>query len=180
MPRTRGLRAGWLLGVALVLLGAGGQSKPDPLERMAPLLGRWAGSAEGQPGTGTVRRDYERVLRDRFIRVRNRSEYPAQAKNPKGEIHEDEAFISFDRARNALVLRQFHVEGFVSQYVLDPSTTADRLVFSSEAIENIPPGFRARETYVIAGPDAFEEIFEMAEPGKPFEVYSRSRFSRIR
>jgi hypothetical protein len=44
------------------------------------------------------------------------------------------------------VFRQFHVEGFVNQYALDTSSTADRLVFLSEAIENIPAGFRARET----------------------------------
>ena len=29
-------------------------------------------------------------------------------------------------------------------------------------------------------PDEFEEIFELAESGKPFEVYSRSRFKRLR
>jgi len=40
-------------------------------------------------------------------------------------------------------------------------------VFTSEAIENIPAGWRARETYVVTGPDEFEEVFELAEPGKP-------------
>ena len=44
-------------------------------------------------------------------------------------------------------------------------------MFTSEAIENIPAGWRARETYVMTSADAFEEIFELAEPGKPFEVY---------
>jgi hypothetical protein len=51
-------------------------------------------------------------------------------------------------------------------------------VFTSEQIENIPVGFRARETYVVIGPDAFEEIFELAEPGKAFETYSHARFTR--
>ena len=40
----------------------------------------------------------------------------------------------------------------------------------TESIENIPAGWRARETYVTHGPDEFEEIFELAEPGKPFVV----------
>lgn len=57
------------------------------------------------------------MLNSQFIRVQNRSEYPPQEKNPKGEVHEDEGFISYDRARQRLVLRQFHVEGFVNQYV---------------------------------------------------------------
>ena len=38
--------------------------------------------------------------------------------------------------------------------------------------ENIPAGWRARETYVVHGPDEFEEIFELAEAGSPFELYS--------
>jgi hypothetical protein len=76
------------------------------------------------------------------------------------------------------MLRQFHVEGFVNQYVLDGLSTVDRLVFTSESIENIPAGFRARETYVFSGNDQFEEIFEIAEPGQDFAVYSRSRLTR--
>lgn len=78
------------------------------------------------------------------------------------------------------MFRQFHVEGFVNQYVLDPSSTGDRLVFTSESIENIPAGFRARETYLFSGTDNLEEIFELAEPGKDFEVYSRSRLTRVK
>ena len=52
-------------------------------------------------------------------------------------------------------------------------------MFTTEAIENIPPGWRARETYVI-GADRLEEIFELAEPGKDFAVYSRNRLTRAR
>jgi hypothetical protein len=37
---------------------------------------------------------------------------------------------------------------------------------SDEAIENIRAGWRARETYVIHGTDEFEQIFELAAPGK--------------
>ena len=38
--------------------------------------------------------------------------------------------------------------------------------------------FRARETYKIIGPDEFIEVFEIAEPGKDFEVYSENHFKR--
>lgn len=153
---------------------------PDPFAKVAPLLGRWTGASEGQPGKGTSEREYARALGDKFIRVHNRSHYPPQPANPKGETHQDDGFISSDRARKALVLRQFHTEGFVNQYVEAPESTAARIVFTSEAIENIPAGWRARETYVMAGADAFEEIFELAEPGKDFELYSRARFTRVR
>ena len=152
----------------------------DPFGPVAFMLGRWEGTSEGRPGTGTVRRAYERALNGRFIRVRNRSEYPAQEKNPKGEVHEDEGFLSFDRARKRLVLRQFHVEGFVNQYVQEGEPSAGTIVFTTESIENIPPGWRARETYVLHGPDEFEEIFELAEPEKAFELYSRARLKRVK
>jgi len=144
------------------------------------LVGRWEGNSEGQPGAGKVSREYKLTLKGKFMHVQNRSEYPAQEKNPKGEIHQDEGFISFDRNRKKLVLRQFHVEGFVNQYVEDDASSPIRIAFTTESIENIPAGWRARETYVVLGPDEFEEVFELAEDGKSFQLYSRARLKRIR
>ena len=54
------------------------------------------------------------------------------------------------------------------------------VVFTTEAIENIPAGWRARETYLVHGPDEFEEIFELAQGEKPFEVYSLARLKRVK
>lgn len=150
----------------------------DPLQPLAFLIGRWEGTSEGQPGAAKVQREYARVLNSRFIRGQNKSVYPPQEKNPKGETHEDLGIFSFDTSRRHAILRQFHVEGFVNQYVADLDPQLGKLVFTSEAIENIPPGWRARETYVVLGPDEFEEVFELAGPGKPFELYSRARFKR--
>jgi hypothetical protein len=152
----------------------------DPLMPLAGLVGRWSGTSEGQPGSGTVEREYERVFGTRFIRARNTSTYPPQAKNPKGEVHHDEGWFSFDTRRKRIIFRQFHVEGFVTQYVEDGTSTVQAATFTSEAIENIPTGYRARETYLMHGPDDLEEVFEMAEPGKGFEVYSRTRLKRVR
>jgi hypothetical protein len=170
-----------MLAVACVLgedTAAQTPAASDPFERLSFLIGRWEGTSEGRPGRGTVRREYAHALKSRFIRGFNRNEYPPQEKNAKGEIHEDEGWFSYDRARKRLILRQFHVEGFVTQYVEDTDSTAKRLVFTAESIENIPVGWCARETYVVHGPDEFEEIFELAQAGKPFEVYSRSRLTR--
>jgi hypothetical protein len=152
----------------------------DRFAAVSSLLGKWAGTSEGQPGTGTVEREYERVLGSRFIRVRNRSTYPPQEKNPKGETHEDEGFISFDNARKHLVFRQFHVEGFVNTYAQQVDAKPGTVVFVTESIENIPSGYRARETYVWHSPDDMEEIFELAEPGKDYSVYSRTRLKRVK
>ena len=87
--------------------------------------------------------------------------------------------ISFDKRRKNFVLRQFHIEGFVNQYVMTSSSADGKtIVFTSESIENIPAGYRARETYKILGRDEFTEVFEIAEPGKDFEVYSEGHFKR--
>jgi hypothetical protein len=162
-----------------VLAAEPATAKPSPLDRLRYFLGTWVGEGHGQPGNSTVEREYRLILGDRFIEARSQSTYAPQEKNPKGEVHEDRGIFSWDRARGRFVLRQFHVEGFVNHYVADSlDAIADSLVFTSEAIENIPSGFRARETYRMAGPDEFLERFEMAEPGGAFALYSETRFKR--
>lgn len=157
-----------------------GQTKQtDVWEPMKFFLGKWEGTAEGQPGNSKVEREYRLVLNNKFIQAQNRSVYEPQPKNPKGEIHEDWSMISFDKSRKQFVFRQFHVEGFVNEYV-STSISADgkTIVLTSESIENIPAGWRARETYRIVGPDEFTETFELAEPGKDFQIYTECRFRR--
>ncbi len=149
----------------------------DALATLARLEGEWRGAGEGEPGTSNVERSYRWVLGGRYHEVRNRSTYAPQPKNPKGEQHEDMGLVSYDKARKKLVFRQFHVEGFVTHYVLD-STTPEMFVFMSEAIENIPPGFRARETLHFVGDGQLEEVFEIAEPDKDFEIYSKTRLAK--
>ena len=166
-----------LLG-ASGLAGASQATTSSRLSAVQPFVGKWQGTSEGQPGTGTLTREYRAILRDRFIEETNRSVYPPQEKNPKGEIHEHRSFFSFDNARKTVVFRQFHAEGFVNQYVLEPTTKPGVLVFVSEAIENIPQGYRARETYTFISANEFEEVFEIAEPGKDFELYSKARLKR--
>lgn len=175
-------RGAWITaGLVLSQMIVSGQppASRDRLALLAPLIGKWTGTTEGEPGAGTVEREYQWILGSRFVELRNVSTYPPQAKNPKGERHEDRGIFSADAARSTIVLRQFHVEGFVNHYVLDPESPPDRLVFTTEAIENIPAGWRARETYAI-GADRLEETFELAEPGKAFAVYSRNRLTRVK
>ena len=148
-----------------------------PLQPLAFLDRPLGGNARGPPRRGA---SAARVRAHSELAVHSGREperLPAAGKNSKGDVHEDLGLFSFDSTRKRLVFRQFHKEGFVNQYVHDPAQT-DKVVFTIEAIENIPVGWRARETYVVHGTDAFEEIFELAEPGKDFEVYSHARFKR--
>ena len=112
--------------------------------------------------------------------MKNRSVYPSQERNAKGEQHEDLGIFSVDQSRKQIVFRQFHVEGFVNQYVQGPQPADGTLVFVTESIENIPSGWRARETYTIISANEFEEVFELAPPDKPFDLYSRARLKRVK
>jgi nitrobindin-like protein len=143
------------------------------------FVGSWEGTGKGQPGVSKTEREYRFVLNGKFLHVRNRSVYEPQAKSPKGEIHEDWGLLSFDKGRKQFVLRQFHGEGFVNHYVQSSfAPDGKSFTLTTEHIENIPAGWRARETYRIVSPDEFVEVFELAEPGKDFEIYTESRYKR--
>jgi hypothetical protein len=76
-------------------------------------------------------------------------------------------------------LGSFHLEGFVNQYRVESiSAEGKTIVFISESIENIPAGFKAKETYHFTGDAKFAETFELAEPGKDFELYTKTDFTK--
>lgn len=144
------------------------------------LVGSWKGKGGGEPGIGDYERIYRFIFNKKFLEVWNKSTYPPSGNYPKGEIHEDSGYISYDKMRHCFVLRQFHVEGFVNQYKLDIiSADGKKIIFVSEAIENISPGWRAKETYQILGTDEFSETFELAPPDKPYEIYTSFTLQRM-
>jgi hypothetical protein len=170
-----------LLTSAVAAQGPPKTATPDPFAPIRFMVGTWKGDSSGQSGKGTSERTYAFELGDAFLVARNTAVYPPQPKNDKGETHRDAGFVSYDKLRKTLVFRQFHSEGFVNQYLLDPKATrGDTVVFVTEMIENIMPGWRARETYQKTGPDTMVETFELAEPRKEFEVYSVSKLTRVR
>jgi len=142
------------------------------------FIGSWTGTGDGVDGNGTYERSYQFVFNKKYIEVKNKSIYAATKENPKGYVHEDVGYISYDKMRKTFVFRQFHGEGFVNQYTLD-SLSEDKktIVFISEAIENIPTGWRARETYTV-GNDTLTEVFNLAEPGKDFTPYTKAMLTR--
>lgn len=124
------------------------------------MIGTWRGTSEGQPEKGKYERTYQVVLNKKFIEVKNKSTYPPSKDNPKGEVHEDDAFISYDKGRKTFVLRQFHIEGFVNQFKIETiSPDGKTIVFISESIENIPAGYREKESYQIINKNEFIETF---------------------
>lgn len=176
------MRKALLIIVVLSALCFGQSEKtPDVWEPLRFFVGSWEGTSKGQPGNSKVEREYQFVLNGGFLQVKNKSIYARQRLSPKGEAHEDQGLFSYDRNRKQFVLRQLHIEGFVNHYAFDPAASDGRtLTFVSESIENIAPGWRARETYRILNPNEFIETFELAAPGKEFTVYTESRFKRKR
>lgn len=151
----------------------------DTWQHFKFFIGTWKGNGKGESGVSEVEREYQLVLNGKFINVRHKSIYKPQTRNPKGETHEDWGYVSYDRARKVHVLRQFHVEGFVTQYYsTDIAPDGKTLVFTSESLENLPSGYKARETYKILNENEFVEVFELAPPGKEFSVYSENHFKR--
>lgn len=145
------------------------------------FIGRWIGDSNGEPGNGKYERSYEAIFNNKYIEIKNKSIYPPSSNHPKGEVHEDRGFISYDKGRKTFVLRQFHIEGFVNQYKIESiSQDGKTIVFVSESIENIPAGYRAKETYQVVNENEFAETFEIAEPGKDFELYSTATLRRTK
>ena len=146
---------------------------------LKPFVGEWKGEGGGQPGKGKYERSYQFILNKRFIEIKNKSTYEPTTQHPNGEVHEDIGYFSYDNSRKTFMLRQFHVESFVIQYRID-SISPDKktIVFISESIENIPSGYRAKETYRLISDDEIEETFEIAEPNKDFAVYSKVKLVR--
>jgi hypothetical protein len=155
------------------------ESPQDVWKPFRFFVGQWEGRGEGASGISHGSQEWEFVLGGKFLQIKNEARFEPQEKNPKGEVHEDWGFISYDQVRKAYVLRQFHIEGFVNQYVCTgPGSDGQTFVFLSEAIENIPPGFKARLTYRILDETSFEQTFDLAPPEKEMSCYSKGIMTR--
>jgi hypothetical protein len=141
----------------------------DGLEFLNPLVGDWRGHSKGVFGTADVSRRAEFVLRGRFLRVSTTS-------ISEQEVHEDIGFFSYDAARDVVVLREFHNEGYVNRYIAVADEDG-RLVFESEHIENpYDPTLRAR--LVIQPGESLIESLELATGDKPFVACVELRLRR--
>lgn len=155
------------------------QEGADVREPVKYFIGTWTGESTGKAGDGKGERTYEFIMNGTYVHSRTAMTFESQEKNPGGEVHEDWGFFSFDEGRKRLVMRQFNIEGFVNQYVLD-SLSADNKTFIllSESSENAPPGLQARYTYELKGDNEFVEIFELGFPGKEFSCWMTNTWHR--
>ena len=93
------------------------KNKPkDIWQPLAFLEGIWQG---GKPGVSKVTQEYQFIFNRKFLQVKTKAVFEPTEKNPKGEVHEDLGIFSYDKFRKTFVFRQFHIEGFVNQYILE-------------------------------------------------------------
>ena len=150
----------------------------DVWEPLRYLEGVWVGQGDGMSGVSTVTQEYRFILNGKFLRVATRSEFKPQEKNPKGEIHEDIGFFSFDRSRKKFILRGFYIEGFVNQYVGEVSEDGKTITLETETIENAPPGTRAKLILKKISENELEESFFVAWPDREFSCMTTNRLKR--
>ena len=168
----------FLLLVPLILSGQESQGS-NGWDRLAYFIGIWKGNEDGGPEQGRGDREYRFILKDQYIHFKNRSVFEPSEKRLDGEVHEDWGFFSYDRIRKKVVLRQFHGEGFVNQYLLDSLSVGGKtLVFETESVENGSPGLRARLEYHLISKDEFEEAFHLGFPGQELKCVIRNHWKR--
>jgi hypothetical protein len=176
-----------LFAVALapvVLLAPLAHSAPDSPagSEWAPLayfVGSWDGAATNRASVGTATREFRFIMDGAFLEEQGTTVYEMSTALPEGQTREELGIFSYDRSRGTLALREFHPEGYVVCYSLD-SLSADTttIVFVSDSIESMPPGWRAKLQYEILGRDECIELFKLAPPGQAFEVFWETHFTR--
>ena len=98
---------------------------------------------------------------------------------PKGEIHKDWGIVSYDKERKKLIYRQFNIEGYINQYVLNESLSNEsQFIFETEVIENFVKGGKARWTIKIINDNEIETIFDVSFPGKEFACFGTNKLTK--
>ena len=178
LNRTSAMKKLFILLMSPLLLLGG--SNDEAWELLTGFAGRWKGDETGVAGHGIGMREYRLIMNDTYLVSMNTSTFQPQPQNPEGEVHEDWVVFSHDQSRG-IVARGFYIEGFVIRYFLDSEPSNDSvLVFVSEAVENGPPGIRARLIYTMLGDNNFDETFEIAMPGKDFGLLLTNHWRRKR
>jgi hypothetical protein len=152
--------------------------RQNELDRLGFLIGSWTGVGEGFGHTSQVEHTYRLVLQNRFIQGETKS----VARDDAGtiiEVHEDLGMFSFDPDRKAIVLREFHSEGYVNVYVMeDVEEPTVQLVFTSEKTEGAG-GLLARLRYDLLSDDDYVVALDLAKPGEDFRECQVATMKRV-
>lgn len=156
-------------------------SQENNFKKFDFLIGKWSGIGSGFGNNKSIiNSEFRFVMKGKYIEVLNDSKFVPTTKKPEGEHHIDKGFISYDATRNAFLFRQFHVEGFVIQYILvDSLSSNSKLVFESEEIENFIQGGKARWVISIKNGNEIETTFDVQLPEKEYQCFGENKLKRV-
>jgi hypothetical protein len=162
-----------LISSLLILVSTFSFAQGDPFEKISFILGEWAGSGSGFGNEESrIESSFTLVMNGNFIQVTNDSRFEPTAGNPEGEHHTDEGFISYDKDRDLILFRQYHIEGYVTSYLLVDSLSNDsQLIFLTESIENFVPGGSARWTINKISDNHIETVFDVSFPNRGYTCF---------
>jgi hypothetical protein len=169
----------WTVLILPALLLAQAEKKQDVWDPLKFFIGTWEGTGEGKSGVSEVLKEFQFVLGGKYLRMTTKANFEPQENNPKGEVHEDFGYISYDRSRKKFVFRQFHIEGFINQYVLESISEDGKTIrWVAEKMENAPPDWKVELIYTIKEKNTLEESFNLGMPERDFECYNLNRLKR--
>lgn len=157
-----------------VLLSSGfGFAQTNPFDKINFIIGDWVGSGSGFGNNKSkINSSFKLVMDGKYIEIINDSKFEPTEKKPEGEHHIDKGFISYDEKRDAIIFRQFNIEGYVNQYVLNEDlSTETKLAFETESIENFAPGGKARWTISKISDTEIKTIFDVSFPNSEYTCF---------
>jgi len=83
-----------LLLPGLIILQA--DKKKDIWERFQFFVGEWEGKGEGKSGISKVEKNFQFIMNGKYLYLKTKAVFEPQENNPKGEVHEDWGFFSYD------------------------------------------------------------------------------------
>jgi len=169
----------FVLFIFSIAVGQTPNKEADIWQPLRYFIGKWEGYGSGKAGYEKGLREYRLILNDQYLYYSERTVVKPQEGNSSGELHEEWTLFSYDRSRKKYVIRQFNSEGFINELVMKKiSPDSATFIFVSEKMENLPPGFRGRLTYIIQNENEFTEKFELAPPGGDFQPFTNNYWKR--
>ena len=148
------------------------------LETLRPLVGEWVGTLDGKDGSGTVRRSVAFALDGKFLYERTTATLFASGGRPsRTEAHW--GLFSYDEKRGVIVLRRFHQNGSVYQFVLNHEMSdGSTLTFDSESVENADRKTKVRLSLSHSPEWLVETVGSRPSGQRIVSLDSASRFDR--
>ncbi len=166
-----------LIVLFVVLIPIFSFSQNSNFESINFIIGDWAGTGSGFGNNkSTIESSFQLSMNEKYIEVVNESRFDPTDKNPEGEHHIDKGFISFDKQRKLIVYRQFNIEGYINQYLLNESKSNDSLlIFETETIENFLPGGKARWIITKTSENQIKTTFDVSFPNKEYSCFGENK-----